>query len=72
MPSLDLSVSVFLPPPSPEAVLIKAFNVTQEDWWRDVVVICSLGLGSTLNHSDSAAYLTLSSVLGIEVMPCVC
>ena len=58
------SVSVFLPPSSPEAVLIKAFNVTQEDWWRDVVAICSMGLESNLNHFDSAAYVTLSSVLG--------
>ena len=36
------SVSVFLLPPLLEAVLIKALNVrefTEEDWWRDVVVV---------------------------------
>ena len=36
------SPSVLLPPSLPEAVLIKALNVrefTEEDWWRDVVVV---------------------------------
>ena len=48
------SVSVFLPLSLPEAVLIKAFKVrecTWEDWWRDVMAVCSLE--GTLTHSDS-------------------
>ena len=48
------SVSVFLLPPLPEAVLIKAPNVkesTEEDWWRDVVAVCSLE--GTLTQPDS-------------------
>ena len=37
--------SVFLPRSLLEAVLIKALNTrnsTREDWWRDIVVVCSL------------------------------
>ena len=48
------SVSVFLLPPFPEAVLIKALNVresTYEDWWRDVVAVCSLGGRGGDTHS---------------------
>ena len=53
------SVSVFLPPPLPGAVLIKTRNVresTKEDWWKYVVAVCSQvgGRGGTLSQSDSA------------------
>ena len=48
------SVSVFLPPPLPEAVLIKALSVrqsTQEDRRRDVVAVYSLEETLTQSHS---------------------
>ena len=73
------SVSVFLPPSLPEAVLIKALSVrgsTWEDWWSDLVAICSLE--ATLTQSDSATKLTLSSVgayyapTDILVTSCIC
>ena len=60
------SVSVFLPPSLPEAVVIKALSVresTQTDWWRDVLAVYSLVW--TLTQSDSAPQLTLLLVWGI-------
>ena len=48
------SVSVFLPAPLPEAVLIEALSVresTQEDWRRDVVAVYSLEETLTQSHS---------------------
>ena len=58
------SVSVFLPPPLPEAVLIKALNVRVHI--GGLAEECSGGLLSegTLTQSDSATWLTLSSVGG--------
>ena len=50
------SVSVFLPPSLPEAVLTTALSVresTEADWWWAIVAV-SWGRVGTLTQSDSA------------------
>ena len=56
------SVLVFLPPSSPEVILIKALYIresTQEDCWRAVVAVCFLG-GHSLSLTPQLSYIVIS------------